>query len=89
MYGDIAPEIITEKRQAVEIIAFDPALPIDVGFNEIEKFTDIAESARAPLMQLQCINIAYVIFKKSNTFFNYLIKWDAKPNIKKRGFSSR
>ena len=63
MYGDIAPEIITEKRQAVEIIAFDPALPIDVGFNEIEKFTDIAESARAPLMQLQCINIAYVIFK--------------------------
>ena len=52
-------------------------------FNEIEKFTNIAESARAPFTQPQRINIVYVIFNKSNAFSNYLIKWDAKPNIQK------
>ena len=82
-YGDIAPEILTEKRQIVEQMVFDPSLPIDVLFNAIEVFTDIAESARAPLTQVQCINIAYVILKKSNTFSTYLIKWDAKLPIQK------
>ena len=82
-YGDINPEILSEKRQIVEQMIFDPSLPIDILFNAIETFTDIAEAARAPLTQIQCINIAYVILKKSNTFSTYLIKWDAKPEIQK------
>ena len=80
-YGDIAPEILSEKRQIVEQMIFDPALPIDVIFNAIEKHTDIAESARAPLTQTQCVNIAYVILKKSNAFSTYLEKWDARLPI--------
>ena len=62
-------------------MVFDPALPIDVIFNAIEKYTDIAESARAPLTQIQCVNITYVILKKSNTFSTYLEKWDARLPI--------
>ena len=50
-YSDIAPELISKKRAQVEALTFDPALPIDIVFNSIEKFTDMAESARASLTQ--------------------------------------
>ena len=83
MYGDIAPEILSKKRQTVETMVFNPALPINVIFNAIEKFTDIAEASGSPITQMQCRNIAYVILKKSNVFSTYLIAWDARVVIQK------
>ena len=80
-YGDIAPGILSEKRQIVKQMTYDPTLPIDVIFNAIKRYTDIAESARAPLTQQQCVNIAYVILKKLNTFSTYLEKLDARLPI--------
>ena len=78
-YGDISPETLEEEHQKTNQLTYDPALPVDIIFTNIVKFTNLAEAARSPLSQKQTIDFAYNAFRISGAFTKYLIEWDEKP----------
>ena len=80
-YGNISPETLKEKNIEFETLKYNPNLPIDVIFNKIEKFTNIAEAACSPITQKQSIDFAYNTFRTAQIFTKYLIDWDAKPTF--------
>ena len=57
--------------------------PVNIIFNKIEKYTDLAEAARPPLTQKQVVDLVYNIFKKYGLFLAYLLHWDALNSIQK------
>ena len=78
-YGDISPETLEEERQKLNQLTYDPALPVDIIFTSIVKFTNLAEAERSPLIQKQSVDFAYNAFRRSGAFTKYLIEWDEKP----------
>jgi len=62
---------------------FDLALPIDMMFNAIEMYTNIAEASGSPVTQHPCYNLAHIILKKSNMFTTYLERWENSQDIQK------
>ena len=72
-YGDISPETLEEERQKINLLTFDPSLPVDIIFTKITKFTDLAEAARSPLTQKQSVDFAYNAFRRSGIFIKFLM----------------
>ena len=48
-YRDTPPEKATELQQKIQAMNFDPALLIDIVFNAIEPYTNIAEAYGSPI----------------------------------------
>ena len=45
LYGQITPEQFWELKKEMEELIYDPMLPIDILFNKIEFFADLADFA--------------------------------------------
>ena len=52
MYGDISPDLLAKKQTEVEVMTFDPSLPMDVLFTAIEQYIDIVELVGARFVDL-------------------------------------
>ena len=58
---------------------FHPQEPVDTVFTEIDDLATIAEMAEAPLTQPQKINMAFLLFQKTQVFNRGLTSWISHP----------
>ena len=78
-YGDVTIQELTELKNQVENLTFNPREPIDNVFTEIEDLADIADIAKSPLTEQQKIDFAYLILQQTNKFNSGLKKWNVTP----------
>jgi len=55
--------------------------PIDNVFNDTEEFTDLSQKANIPISQVQCINIALVIFLQTRKNSVAIHEWRKLPVV--------
>ncbi len=78
-YGDISPAELCTLTDQVQNMQYHPQEPVDTVFTEIDDLATLAEMAEAPMTQPQKINIAYLLFQKTQSFSRGLTSWIARP----------
>ena len=82
-YGDVTPQDLRELTLRVETLSFAPSEPVDTIFAEIDDLASIAEIANSPITANQKINMAYILFQKTQVYKSALTRWDEKPSYDK------
>ena len=80
-YGQIRPEEFRSMKTEVEDYIFDPLLPIDVLFNKLEFFLDVADIVSKTVPDAKKVDIIYIILNRCGVFQDSLKKWNKKPAI--------
>ena len=78
-YGDISPAELRTLTDQVQNMPFHPQEPVDTIFTEINDLATIAEMAEASLTQPQKINMAFLLFQKTQAFNRGLTSWISRP----------
>ena len=78
-YGDISPTELRTLTDQVQNMPFHPQEPVDTIFTEIDDLATIAEMAEASLTQPQKINMAFLLFQKTQAFNRGLTSWISRP----------
>ena len=63
-YGRVTPQQVRQRELEVSNMHFDLSLPVDTVFNAVDAVADLAEHAGYPHTDMQCVNLAYVIFSR-------------------------
>ena len=78
LYGQMKPEELRSLKSEVEEYTYDPILPIDVLFNKIDFYSDLAEFAKKPLPDGDKVDIAYIILNRLGVFQTSLKEWNSR-----------
>ena len=78
-YGDISSTELRTLTDQVQNMQFYPQEPVHTIFIEIDDLATIAEMAEATLTQLQKINMARLLFQKTQAFNRGLTSWISRP----------
>ena len=82
-YGKVTPNRLAEEEMHVKTMSYDPMDPPEEVYATIEDLLDYAEAARAPISQIQAINIAYNIFNRTGKFSDGIKAWIRRPDHEK------
>ena len=82
-YGQINPNELLTKENDIRALTYDPKVPIDTLFEQIEDLVDISGYANTPMTPQQSINIAYTIMWKTSLFKEDLKTWNALADADK------
>ena len=82
-YGKVTPNRLAEEEMRVKAMSYDPMDPPEEVYTIIEDLLDYAEAARAPITQIQAINIAYNIFNRTGKFSDGIKAWIRRPDHEK------
>ena len=75
-YGKVTPQQVMSKEQELLAMHYDLSHPVDIIFNAIEEYSELAEHANQPLTDMQLINLAYIIFAKQPILLQDLRDWN-------------
>ena len=78
-YGKVTPQQVMSKEQDLLAMHYDLSHPVDIIFNAIEEYSELADHANQPLTAMQLINLAYVIFAKQPILLQDLRDWNRMP----------
>ena len=79
----MTPNRLAEEEMRVKTMSYDPMDPPEEVYATIEDLLDYGEAARAPISQIQAINIAYNIFNRTGKFSDGIIAWIRRPDHEK------
>ncbi len=82
-YGQITPQQVTAKQQAVYSMHFDITQPVDTVFNTIEDLADLADHAVSPMTEQQQIDMAYVVFAREPILQQDIRLWNRRPVLER------
>ena len=78
-YGKISPTHLMEKEDELKDFIYDPTQPIDVIFNNIDRFSNLCELVGDPISDRRKVNISYKLISKNTAFRDSLKSWNRKP----------
>ncbi len=82
-YGQITPQELADREDALKNLSYDPSKPVDLAFNKITQFKDLCELCKNQKTDTQLVQLAYLIFIRTRTFTEALRKWNKKPTAEK------
>ena len=69
-YGKLTDEEMLNREQNLSAMTYDPAQPVDIIFNTIDRFSDLCDISKYALLPIKReVQFAYVIFQKLRSFF--------------------
>ena len=77
-YCRLSPQEMSTREEALKRMTYNPDLHVNVVFNTIKKFQTLCQLVKKPKTDDQWVDIAYIIFSKSEAFKDTLITWNAK-----------
>ena len=60
-------------------MVLDLSLPVDTVFNAVNAVADLAEHAGYSLTDIQCVNLAYIVFSRHSVLLQDLREWNRRP----------
>jgi hypothetical protein len=78
-YGNLTAFSVESKRQALLAISYNHVEPLDVVFNAVADYADMAEAFGTPISEDQLISLALMIIMKANIFADAIETWHAEP----------
>ena len=75
----MTPLQLNTKEQAVMEFAYNPSQPVDHVFNRIQKFQDLTQLLGKSKTDAQLVDMAYLIFQKTDHFKDSLMRWNKLP----------
>ena len=81
-YGDITPTELEDNDQKMKT-AYDPTLPIETLYDQIEQAVDFADAGKAPYTNAQVLARAYNIVLQTGMFTDACKEWRAKRLVDK------
>ena len=82
-YGQITPQELADREDALKNTVYDPSRPVDLIFNQITKFKELCELCHNTKTDVQLVQLAYLIFNKSRIFMDALKDWNKKATVDK------
>ena len=68
VYGRVTPQNLSEQKQKVRQMVYDPQHPIDGVFMVIDELVNYTEAVQTTYNQAQCINLGYRIPNRTGLF---------------------
>lgn len=68
-----------EKEEELKDFIYNSTQPIDVIFNNIDRFANVCELVEDPISDRRKVNISYTIISKNSVFADSLKTWNRKP----------
>ena len=81
-YGKMTPQDLQQLDEDMKP-PYDPHLPIENLFDQIETAKDLAQVAYAPYAEAQLLNTAYNLVFQSSVFPETCREWRKLPNLEK------
>ena len=75
-YGHLSNMDVSNREDALKQFPYDPMQPMDVVFTKVREFQDLCELAENAKTYIQLVQIAYMLFQKTGTFNDALLKWN-------------
>ena len=82
-YGQVKPEEYRALKAEVEEHVYDPMLPIDVLFNNLEFFSDLSDFVEKPIQDSEKVDIIYIVLNRCGVFQDSLKLWNKKSTAEK------
>ena len=79
-HGQISEEQYMRMEDEVRNFIYEPNLPVDILFNNIDFFVDISELTKRTITDRRQIQMAYLIFNRAGVFRDSLKTWNARPD---------
>jgi uncharacterized phage-associated protein len=78
-YGKISPTHLMEKEDELKDFIYNPTQPINVIFNNIDRFSNLCKLVGDPISDRRKVNISYKLISKNTAFRDSLKSWNRKP----------
>jgi hypothetical protein len=78
-YGNLTAFSVESKRQALLAISYNHAEPLDVVFNAVSDYADMADAYGTPISDDQLMSLALMIIMKANIFADAIENWNSEP----------
>ena len=85
LYGKVLSEEVKQKETKIRSIIFNPADPMILLFNPIEKLRKIADSAEITYTDNQILDIGLTVIRNTRDFEKALGDWEVLPAPRKPG----
>ena len=83
LYGKIPSEEVKQKETEIRAMIYNPADPLILLYNPIEKLKTMAISANIPYTNDQLLDIGLTVIRNTRDFERALGDWEAKPDADK------
>ena len=83
LYGKIPSEEVKQKETEIRAMIYNPADPLILLYNPIEKLKTMAISADIPYTNDQLLDIGLTVIRNTRDFEQALGDWEAKPDADK------
>jgi hypothetical protein len=78
-YGNLTAFSVESKRQALLAISYNHAEPLDVVFNAVSDYADMADAYGTPISDDQLMSLALMIIMKAAIYADTIENWNAEP----------
>ena len=78
-YGQITPQELADREDALKNLTYDPSKPVDLIFNQVTKFKELCDLCSNSKTDPQLVQLAYLIFNKTRVFTDALKEWNKLP----------
>jgi hypothetical protein len=78
-YGNLTAFSVESKRQALLAINYVHAEPLDVVFNAVADYADMADAFGTPISEDMLMSLALMIIMKANIFAETIENWHSEP----------